>query len=225
MPIYIDLLSEDHEAEEMRRKDPVKRAIFAGAALVVLSLLYWGYQQTAIMSINSEIAGKQSEWDGIESDFQLVTTNLSETASVERLLTDLYDYSTNRFLWAPVMSALQFHATPGIEIYRVRSEQKFTFIEPEVKKKKVVAPAKTTESIQFWVDARDSNIPPGGDKVNQFKQNLSKLEIFASQLEPVNGVLLTTLKPPVEDPNNPGSQYVDFTLQFKYPERTRVDAP
>ena len=40
MSIRINLLAEAQIAEDLRRRDPVKRAIFAGAFLVVLALVY-----------------------------------------------------------------------------------------------------------------------------------------------------------------------------------------
>src|SRR5437588_812625 len=41
MPIRINLLSEAQAAEELRRKDPVKRAVLA-SALLVAGMLCWG---------------------------------------------------------------------------------------------------------------------------------------------------------------------------------------
>lgn len=39
MPIRINLLAEAQAAEEMRRKDPVKRSIWIGGFIVFLTLL------------------------------------------------------------------------------------------------------------------------------------------------------------------------------------------
>ena len=41
MPIRINLLNEELAAEELRRRDPVKRAIFIGIFLVALSLVWF----------------------------------------------------------------------------------------------------------------------------------------------------------------------------------------
>ena len=45
MPIRINLLAEAQALEEMRRKDPVKRAALAAGALVCLALVYSSYLQ------------------------------------------------------------------------------------------------------------------------------------------------------------------------------------
>ena len=42
MPIHINLLAEAQAAEELRRHDPVKRAIFIGISLVVVALMWSG---------------------------------------------------------------------------------------------------------------------------------------------------------------------------------------
>ena len=41
MPIRINLLSEALAEEDLRRRDPVKRAIFIGVFLVALSLVWF----------------------------------------------------------------------------------------------------------------------------------------------------------------------------------------
>jgi len=41
MPIRINLLAEALAEEDLRRRDPVKRAIFIGAFLVALSLVWF----------------------------------------------------------------------------------------------------------------------------------------------------------------------------------------
>ena len=42
MPIHINLLAEAQAAEELRRRDPVKRAIFIGISLVIVALMWSG---------------------------------------------------------------------------------------------------------------------------------------------------------------------------------------
>jgi len=56
MPIRINLLAEAQAAEEMRRKDPVKRAIWIGGFVVFLTLLAALTLQLKISRIRSDIA-------------------------------------------------------------------------------------------------------------------------------------------------------------------------
>lgn len=43
MPIRLNLLAEAQAMEEMRRRDPVKRAIWVGSLLVAVALAWAGY--------------------------------------------------------------------------------------------------------------------------------------------------------------------------------------
>ncbi|HUC84583.1 MAG TPA: hypothetical protein VL970_05265, partial [Candidatus Acidoferrales bacterium] len=78
MPIRINLLSEALAEEELRRRDPVKRAIYGGAFLVALSLVWWssiwlGYVMEST-SLNRVEVGIQAE----TNDFSLVKGNLKK---------------------------------------------------------------------------------------------------------------------------------------------------
>ena len=58
MPIRINLLAEAHAAEELRRKDPVKRGIY-GAVVVVSCVLIWALTlQLKIMAAKHELPHK-----------------------------------------------------------------------------------------------------------------------------------------------------------------------
>jgi hypothetical protein len=58
MPINLNLLAETQIAEDLRRRDPVKRAIYAGSFLVVLALVWWS-------SLLLEVVIKRSELNQI----------------------------------------------------------------------------------------------------------------------------------------------------------------
>jgi hypothetical protein len=55
MPIKINLLAEAQIAEDLRRSDPVKRAIFIGALLVALALVWSSSLQLEAMIAKSEL--------------------------------------------------------------------------------------------------------------------------------------------------------------------------
>ena len=54
MAIHINLLAESQALEEMRRRDPVKRAIWVGAIVGALVLAWSGYLQVKLMAATSE---------------------------------------------------------------------------------------------------------------------------------------------------------------------------
>src|SRR2546421_1393588 len=111
MPIRINLLAEEQVAEELRRRDPVKRAFWAGGAVVVLMLLWVILLQAKVFAANSSVNRYTQEWKGIEKKYNQITTNQLNTGEMERRLAALQKLATNRFLWAPALNALQTATT------------------------------------------------------------------------------------------------------------------
>ncbi|MBI4659200.1 MAG: hypothetical protein HY735_10185 [Verrucomicrobia bacterium] len=107
MPIRINLLAEQQAAEEARRRDPVKRAIWAGSAVVALVLLWILNLQFKVNSAQSELARQEGEWKRIEPTYLQVSNRYRETGLIRKHLASLESYSTNRFLWSHALNALQ----------------------------------------------------------------------------------------------------------------------
>lgn len=225
MPIRIDLLAEDHAAEEIRRRDPVKRATYVAGVLVAAVVAYCAMQQVRLMSLSREIAAYKAKWTNLEDGYQEATENLRAAAELEHNLQSLYKFSTNRFLWGPVLETLQYSDVSGVRLTRIEGEQAFESVaEEKTEEGKITTPAQTSEKIKLWLDGRDVS-PSAGAKVNSFRQKIASLPFFAAHLEPVNGIRLTDLTPPQEDPGNPGRSYVQFTLECTFPERITVAKP
>ena len=66
MPIRINLLAEQQAADELRRRDPVKRATWAGGFLVGVLTVWSGYLQVKLMAATSEVNRYESEWKKLE---------------------------------------------------------------------------------------------------------------------------------------------------------------
>src|SRR5437868_2272505 len=99
MPIKINLLAEAQAAEELRRKDPVKRAIL-GAILVVFAALAWSSAiQVKMLTRKSELNGVEASWKRIEKDYQAAVESRRRVLEAEEKLVALQQLTTNRFLW------------------------------------------------------------------------------------------------------------------------------
>ena len=59
--IRVNLLAEQQETEELRRRDPVKRGLWAAALLVVLMLAWGGILGLKLWRSKSELAGYEAE--------------------------------------------------------------------------------------------------------------------------------------------------------------------
>jgi len=218
MPIRINLLAEAQEAEELRRKDPVKRAVLAGALLVILVLFWSSTLQIKIIACKSELKGLQTKWNSLDKQYQVAVDSKRKSIEVEGKLSALQQLKTNRFLWGTVLNAFQqtLSGLDDVQVVRLRAEQVYAQTEEgKVKGKAAVA----TEKIDLVIDAVDSG-PKPGTQVSKFKEAIGNVPYFQSNLQQTNGVLLTSLSAPQIGPlgRNP---YVMFTLQCYFPEKVR----
>ena len=224
MPIRINLLAEAQAAEEMRRRDPVKRAIWMGGIVVVLVLLWSGWLQLKILNARAELQRHEGVWKSKEKSYQEVTDKQRKLVETERKLAALNRLSTNRFLWAPVLNAFQQTMVDQVAVTRIKADQIYTVSEgtptKSVDGKSVPQkPSISTEKISIILDAKDLN--PAEQNYNKFKSALANFPLFRSRLQKTDSLRLTSLSQPTPEPNEPGRMSVQFTLELQYPEVRR----
>jgi len=134
MPIRINLLAEAQAAEEMRRKDPVKRAIWIGGFLVFLIVLCAVTLQFKIMAARSDVNTLQASWKSIEKNVQEVNGKRNDTRELESRLSALDQFTTNRLLWAAALNAFQFTPVEGVQLVRLKANQAFTSRRPRLQR-------------------------------------------------------------------------------------------
>jgi hypothetical protein len=223
MPIRINLLAEAQIAEEARRRDPVKRAIFAGAFLVVLALVWSSSLQLAVMISRSDLASVQSQIDAHTEQWQSVLVNQRKVFETRAKLLSLQQLTDARFLSGNFMNALQQLNLDGVQLARIRVNQSYFKVEGvanQTNGTRVVLghPAAKTEKIVIALDARDFSASPG-DQVNKFKEVVASQPYFKSMLNKTNGVQLVSLSPPQNGPD--GKPYVLFSLECDLPPQNR----
>jgi hypothetical protein len=224
MPIRINLLAEAHAAEEMRRKDPVKRGFYA-AGFVVSCVLIWALTlQLKIVAAKHELKTLETQWKAIYKDYQVAVDKRRRSLEVEQKLSALQALNTNRFLWGNVLNAFQqtLNGVDDVQVVRLKTEQSYHLqeeIKPRTNSTSVIPgkPASSMEKTTITVEASDFS---SGNQVNRFKEAISGVDYFQRNLQRTNGVLLTTLSPPQTSAasRNP---FVSFTLQCYFPEKTR----
>ena len=226
MPIRINLLAEAQAAEEMRRRDPVKRALW-GASIVVVGVIAWsGSTQLKIVRARSALSSQESQWSSIESKYQVVSDNQKKAGEVERKLASLSRLSTNRFIWGNALNALQQTMVDQIVVTRIRTEQVFTAIEPVLPKQGAAGmipgkPGAAVEKTVLQIEARDYG-NPAEQNYNKFKAAIASFPYFQSRLpRKPEAVRLTSLSQPAADPSEPGRSFITFTLECQFPEVTR----
>jgi len=216
MPIQLNLLAEAQAEDELRRRDPVKRAIWLGS-LLVTGMLIW----SASLYLNSlmsrhTLSAVQSQIAMRTNDHQVVLMNQARFDDITRKLGSLHDLASNRFLNGNLLNALQQVALDDVQLMRVKVDQVYAPVE-EVKPKtnsetgRIIlgVPATVKESVLVTLEARDSS-PVPGDQINKFREALSTNAYFQAVLSKTNGVRLSYRSPVTAVPN--GRSYFLFTI-------------
>lgn len=223
MPIRINLLAEAQALEDLRRRDPVKRAIWVGVGLLVVMLAWISELQLKSLIARGELNRVAAQLNSRTNEFQQVLTNQRKLVEANHSLSLLQQMSTNRLLHGTLLSALQQTTLDDVQLIRLKTDETYIYNE-EVKPKtngtdRVIAgrPASVTEKITVTLEARDS-APNPGDQVNKFKQAISHSDYFQTFLGSSNEVRLANLSPPQ---TLEGKPFVLFTLECRFPEKTR----
>lgn len=220
MPIRINLLAEAQALEEMRRKDPVKRTVWIGAGLVAVVLVWSSSLQLKAIILKGEVNSLESEAARHNTQYQAVVQNQKKLTDVTTRLTSLNKLACNRLLYGTFLNGLQQVTVDDVQLTRLRVDQSYTRTEETKAKVDPPAPAKpatVTEHIVVTLEARDSGLNPG-DQVNRYKAAIADSPYFQSATGKTNEVRLASLSPPNAAGGKP---YVQFTLESKYPEKTR----
>ena len=227
MPIRINLLAEAQAAEELRRKDPVKRGAVLGVLLVLLELCWSSTRQFKIMAAKGELNSLETKWQAIEKGYQKAVDNHRKELDAEEKLAALQQYTTNRLLWGTTLNAFQqtLIGVDQIQVVRLKTEQSYVLNEEAKKPSETSKPgaakavAASTEKVNLTIEALDFSPQPGG-QVNKFKEAITTVPYFHQILQKTNGVLLTSLSAPQLGPAG-RTPYVLFTLQCLLPEKVR----
>ncbi len=232
MPIRINLLAEQQAADELRRRDPVKRATWVGGLLVGVLAAWSGYLQVRLMAATSEVNRYEAEWKKLESDYKKVSANMEAAAEAERKLAALQALATNRFLWANPLNALQFVmvTVDEVQITALKTSQSYTITEPVKPSTNAVGtvsrgkPGTSREKVSFTLDGRDTSKDAkdpskrSTDGVFKLQEAINNYPYFKTNL--VRSQLITR-SPDQPDPNNPTKRFSTFTLGCEFPENTR----
>ena len=223
MPIKINLLAEAQIAEDLRRRDPVKRAIITGSFLVVLALVWSSSVQLKVVIKKSELNQLQARIQARTNEWQAVVDSQKKISDMRAKLESLQKLSSARFLQGNLLNGLQQLNFDGVQLASLSVNQSYfkeagTAGSTSSGHATPGRPAATTEKIVIMLDARDVSSSPG-DQVNKFKENVSSQDYFKSIISKTNGVQLTSLSPLQTGPD--GRAFELFTLECALPLKTR----
>ena len=224
MPIRLNLLAEAQAAEQLRRRDPVKRAIWIAALLVAVMLAWSSSLQFKVMLANSELNRVEGQMNAHTNEYQQVLANQNRTTDINDRLAKLRLLATARFLNASVLNALQQTLVDDVQLVRFKAEQTCLYTEgtkAHTNEDRIIpgTPAKSVEKVVITLEGSDSSRNPG-DQVNKFQQTVASHPFFKTVLAPTNGIILKYISSPQFSPGT-GKSSAQFTLECRYPDKTR----
>jgi len=223
MAIHINLLAEARIAEEMRRRDPVKRTIYVGAFLVVLALVWTSYLLLDNVIAKTHLSQVEGATQSRTNEYNRVMASRAKIADAQKRLEALQRLSQARLLQGDLMNALQKISVPNVQLTQLRVDQAYLSTGGSPSKTTqygVIAgqPPKSMERVVLTLEAKDFSANPG-DAVNKYKDAVSQYEYFEGMLDKTNGIRLASLSAPQTGPD--GRPYVLFTLECRYLDHTR----
>lgn len=224
MPIRLNLLAEAQAAEEQRRKDPVKRALWLAALLVALTLGWASSLQLRAIVANKELGTVQAKVNQCTNDYARVMELQKQTGQMTQKITALTTLSTNRFLIGNLLDALQHTTVEDVQLVRLKLDQTFTHTEETKARTNGTTvipgrPAAVVEKNTLTLEGQDSSLNPG-DQVLRMKDTISQFPYFKENLDRANPVAWKNSSAPQISPDT-GKAIVLFTLECRYPEKSR----
>lgn len=225
MPIHINLLAEVQAAEELRRKDPVKRAIGIGVAGVALMATISLVVQSQALGTNRRVAGISDSIQSLTNDYSAVMRDSGRLQQIRSNLRGLDRVATERFLHGSCLNALQQTTVEDVQLVRLRTQFSYTLVDPARARSggtdapKVTAPATVTERVTLVLDARDTG-PNPGDRVTRFREALARSAPLQAVIGTNCELRLANLSAPAVLPGE-ARLSVQFTLDARLPDRIR----
>ncbi len=212
MPIRINLLAEAQAAEDIRRRDPAKRALWA-AGIVVAGIAMWiCLLQAQIIVVNSTLSREVGTLNSLTNQYTSVVANETKLREVNVKLSALNHFANARYLEANPLDALLRASVDGIQLIRLRTDQTIDAV--------VDAKPVSTERDKLILDVKDCSANPGNEQINKYKQILAATPYFKAEHISTNNIQLRNLGIAQIDTET-GKPYVQFTLECVYPEKVR----
>lgn len=210
MPIRINLLAEAQTAEDLRRRDPIKRVVVIGVLAVAGMLVWTSTLQLKVMMASRQLTQEQYQIDATTNSYNAALANNAVIAANKAKIVDLKTLTNARMLQGNLLNALQKVTVDNVQLMQIRVNQEY--VQNHGKTPSI------TEKTVVTLDARDSSSNPG-DQVGKYKDALAANSYFREMLSMTNGIRLTDESSPQQDTD--GKNFVLFTLECNFPEKTR----
>src|SRR6516162_3510447 len=150
MPIRLNLLAEAQAAEELRRKDPVKRAILFGCACGAIMVAASIVMQARLMRTNRSLTEYSSRIQAITNEYAAVMKDDDRLRQATLNIRGLDILASERFLNGTFLDAVQKVQAENVQLIHLRMEQEYAFTEgTKATATKAAKPATAAEKIRI----------------------------------------------------------------------------
>jgi hypothetical protein len=222
MPIRINLLAEAQAEEELRRRDPVKRATWMGVFLIFAMLAWSGLILLQTIIARNDLSRSEGHYSARTNDYAQVLANRDQLNKITDKLNWLHKLATDRFLNGDVLNALQQGTVDNVQLLRFSVDQTYAYNAPvksEGDEQKPAKPGTVREKITLKLEGKDAG-PRPGESIDKFKEALARTPYFQGVTSKTNGIRLSSA-PSAPQTGPEGKTFVTFMLEFHYPEKTR----
>lgn len=191
MPIRINLLAEQQAAEEARRRDPVKRALWAGGTAVALMLLWSLSLYFKLTNAKTELRQYETKLAAVEEQSKEARLNWANAGALENRIANLQRYSTNRFYCATLLDAMQQIVLDDVRVVRLQSVHSCSTNAATTVKTNLVFPVASRSAWQFW-KTREPQTNILTLVTNQIAAITNRVEAFKTPVELLTKIEVST---------------------------------
>jgi hypothetical protein len=221
--IKIDLLAEAREAEEWRRRHPLKRTAWICGFSICVMLLWLLELQLAINLDQKKTRNMEERYGVVRRRVSVSKDAVAGSVEINKRLAALDRLETNRFLWAPLLNSLQKTMIDHIQVTRLTGRQSYTSERGHIAtmgSRKVQVPGDIIEHFDLFIEAKDMS--PDELTYIKYKEILAKCDYFSQSLRSSDGFILEgVLRPFALAKLNSSNEFTKFVLSAHFPEVRR----
>lgn len=219
--VPLNLIAEDLEQRERRRRDPVRHVAIAACVILAFLLAWAGQLKVRLWQVERELRNDKAEREQWERMRREITLARGRLAEANHTFGALQTHYTNRFVFASALNALQFAAMDDIQLTRLTLLESVSTVEAKkgINEKNLKIPRKpgfTTEKVSLTVQAKNFGGPEEREK---FIEKIATVPYFKQQLRKEEPVVLRNHMARQVDPLDPSKTFNLFTIECMYPDK------
>jgi hypothetical protein len=215
-------MAEAQALEEARRRNPVKLGIWIAGFFVALVGLWIMEKQLEIYNAKVVLTGLNEQWKADEAKYAGVTNAEASIAVLQGKIAALDHLHTNRFLWGPVLNALQYTVVDQVQVTRVWALQTIEREAPRSIANRTIPGSANFEKVRLSIAGRDYS--PATDGYKKYEDALNHYDFFVKKMGGREGFTIEGAPGP-KVPEAPGSsrEFHIFTLTNQFPDIRHED--